>query len=608
MQIDRFQGSSPRRGMALLYACFGVIASATAVSIAVHVAMSSSRQAATSVRSTRAEYLAEGAVEQAKVDVITAIANWENVPTAGTVDVPGLGYATTQLNYSAGPTGFSTISTDSAGIQTIVTGYELRSTATLDGFSHTAHRLVNAEATPIFQFAVFYTGDLEINPGPSMTLGGRVHTNGDMYLNCGGTLTMSTNYVHAIGEIFRNRKDDLSISQGTVKILQWVANPFNAAEPTSYVTMNSQSQMTSSLGYDPLTGYDSDFTDRIDLNGDGDCDDTGEWWDFLTGALKMWDPPDGYTGGTGATVLTGEHGLTQAAVPNIGSIKMFESVAGGSYAYNVATSKYEFVGAGNGTHAKGFYHENAGLSVITLANGTVKVYDSAGTDITSSVSTAISTTSIYDARQAGGGAGNVPITQIDLSVLSTLGKWPANGLLYAASYGADTGTSAKGVRLVNGSTLPQKLTVVSENSLYIKGDFNTVNKKGAAVIADAVNLLSNSWNDTKTSATALPTASTTTYNVAIITGNTNTVVNGAYNGGLENLPRFHENWSSKTCRITGSFVNAWTSEYATSPWQIGGKFYQAPSRVWNYDTAFNTVANLPPFTPMAVVATEVCAW
>jgi hypothetical protein len=121
--------------------------------------------------------------------------------------------------------------------------------------------------------------------------------------------------------------------------------------------------------------------------------------------------------------------------------------------------------------------------------------------------------------------------------------------------------------------------VVSENSLYIQGDYNTVNKVGASVIADAVNLLSNSWNDSKTKGN-LPTASNTTYNVAMISGNLNTVTNGQYNGGLENLPRFHENWTGKQATITGSLVNTWTSQFATGTWAIGGDRYTAPNRVW----------------------------
>ena len=95
--------------------------------------------------------------------------------------------------------------------------------------------------------------------------------------------------------------------------------------------------------------------------------------------------------------------------------------------------------------------------------------------------------------------------------------------------------------------------------------------------------------------------------MAVITGNTETV-GARYNGGFENLPRFHENWSGINCNITGSFVNTWTSQYATAPWVYGGDRYTAPRRNWTYDTSFNLVANLPPFTPMAVTAEDIVSW
>ena len=71
------------------------------------------------------------------------------------------------------------------------------------------------------------------------------------------------------------------------------------------------------------------------------------------------------------------------------------------------------------------------------------------------------------------------IVDIDMQKLHLSGKWPSNGLVYAAHKGAGTGTQAKGVRLVNGSTLPAALTVVSEDPLYIKGDYN----KGSASVS-----------------------------------------------------------------------------------------------------------------------------
>jgi hypothetical protein len=584
-----------RRGMALLYTVFAVFAAATMVSMMMTLTFSASRSSKTVKYGNQARYMAEGAIEAAKKNVATAIANWSAPAANGTVTLSGV-----QVPYTVVPTGFSQVVTDPAGIQQTVTGFQIEATATSNGYSHTARRLVNAEATPIFQFAVFYNNDLEVNPGVDMTLGGRVHTNQNMYLNSGGTLTVNTNYLRAVGNIYRTRKDNPALSEGTVKIRQWVQNPFNVAEPTTYKNLNSISQMAT-LGVPGGLAYDSKFTTGWDANGNGDYTEVDDFLPWGAGALDYWSEPDGYATAAGNTVQDQTHGITEAVVPHIGSVQMYEESPGGAYYYDSLLGEYMPALLGGGTHDKGYYHSEAGLSIVGMANGTIKAYKSDGTPVVLPLTVAKMTT-MFDARQGG----NVKVTEIDLQQLKLLGYFPANGLLYASHYGAGTGVNAKGVRLKNGAELHNKLTVASENSVYIKGDFNTINKKGAAVIGDAVNLLSNVWNDTK-NATSLPAASNTTFNVAIITGNQETA-SGSYNGGLENLPRFHENWTGKTATIKGSFVNTWNSHNATGGWVYGGFRYTAPTRVWNYDTAFNTVANLPPFTPMAVTARDVVSW
>ena len=49
----------------------------------------------------------------------------------------------------------------------------------------------DAQAIPVFQFGVFYDGDLEILPGAAMTFEGWVHTNGDLYLTAASSRFMS---------------------------------------------------------------------------------------------------------------------------------------------------------------------------------------------------------------------------------------------------------------------------------------------------------------------------------------------------------------------------------------------------------------------------------
>lgn len=612
---------SRRAGLALLYAVMASFTAAGMVTLLLGVSMSSSKSANTQAAAVRARYLAEGAIEMAKKEVQTAIANWRDVPQYGKAVIDGV-----EVGWRVRPTGYSDTTTDEVGIQTLVVGYEIEavSPATVDDPDHDpvlpfrhrgaqarVSRLVHSLATPLFQFAVFYSSDLEVLPGPNMTLAGRVHSNRDMYLgSSGNTLTLNTNYVRAVGDIYRHRKDDPSQSPGTVNIRKWVANPFDASEPTQYAAMLGKSQLASQ-GVDSTSGYDSHFTEGHDSNGDGDFDDAGDYLPFGPGALALWQQPSGYTHASGNTVQCAEHDVGEAVVAQLGSVAMYEPREGGDYALDPSTNQIVPCAPGTGTHAKGFYHANAGLSIVVAADSTWKAYDESGIDVTSAVGSAVSMKSLYDARQANGGAGNTRVLDIDVQALHATGHWPSNGLVYAAHVGAGTGTNAKGIRLKNGSWLPSKLTVATQNPIYVQGDYNKGTaehpKVGAAVIADAVNLLSNAWTGSKTNSNGLPTASNTAYNVALVTGNLESS-SGHYNGGLENLPRFHENWTGKTCTIKGSFVNLWPSTHATGAWVYGGNRYQAPNRDFSYDTAFNSVLNLPPFTPMAVSARDVVTW
>ena len=70
---------------------------------------------------------------------------------------------------------------------------------------------------PLFQFAVFYENDLEIAPGPAMTLAGRIHTNGDLWLQAGNSLQMDS-YVTSAGSIYHGPKGAASVTSGDVTV------------------------------------------------------------------------------------------------------------------------------------------------------------------------------------------------------------------------------------------------------------------------------------------------------------------------------------------------------------------------------------------------------
>ena len=554
---------SSERGVILLTALVSVVIVGAMVAAMLGTVQAEKQHSTSYRKESRVMLLAEAATVSAERQIIRAVANTLPVPASGTVNL-GPHLAT----FTVEQIGADSIETDADGIQTIHRHFVVAATATDQGFTKRVNRVLDVGMTPIFQFAIFYDKTLELLPGPSMTLSGRVHCNDDIYAGVGGssTLTIDSDYFRSVGHIYRRRLNNGSATGGTVRLRKLGSN--------SYYDLFSQSQLNA-LGVPSISGFDSDFT-GFDANGDGDLSDPGDWEDFAVSSLSIWN----------GTLQTGDHGMNRIEPPEIGSIKRFESVAAGQgdYVWDAATSTYVDVGAGNGDHRKGRYHDNADLIIRDNV-----AYDNAG-NVLPIPAGVITETLMYEGREQQ----NIRVTEIDLGALATAGFFPGNGLIYASR--SDSGQATpNGIRLTNGDALGGPLTVATENPMYVHGDYNTVNKQPAAVIADAVNLLSNAWDDTKQPGT-LPNALETTFNVAMITGGPETA-GSQYSGGFENLPRFHEKWSGVNCNIRGSFVKIYAAEIAQGDWVYGSDRYTAPRRNWDYDQSLNDAANLPPFTP-----------
>ncbi|OGX38919.1 MAG: hypothetical protein A3C53_02300 [Omnitrophica WOR_2 bacterium RIFCSPHIGHO2_02_FULL_68_15] len=498
-------------------------------------------------------YMAEGGLEDAIGRFANAIANFQIDPNV--VQYPAAGVLTT--TFTGGGSASSTVSeaepspravADPDGVSIFEKAYRVRATVQhpTGALSITLNQIVKRRIIYTFQHAVFYDGDLEWLPGPDMTLSGRVHSNGDIYLGTHAILTVDSQYLRTAGNLYNRRKDDPGAPMGgVVQIKKAGTNP--AQFPT-------------------MSGLDSDDATWA-------ADSQSRW---------------------GGTVKSGVHGVTARAVPVIGSIA-----------------------------PGGFYDQRADLKVINgqLVQGGVVLVE--GRDLPPG--TVMTADDFYNNRERK----HVRMTTIDLRKLAGhfdanndgvedppgrngnrfTNRLPANGLLYANGR-ATPATHQPGVRLIRGAEIARAggLTVVSPVPVYLQGDYNTVSKKPTAVIADAVNLLSNNWRDsTSLSGLERRPASSTTVNAAFIAGITETTPS-RYNGGLENYPRFHENWTNKTLSITGSFVSLWNSQIATGNWVYGNPQYTAPLRNWNYDASFSSGTSLPPFTPYAVEMVKGAWW
>ena len=161
-----------------------------------------------------------------------------------------------------------------AGLQGIVTPYVVDVTAQSPARSEVSlRREVNTIAIPVFQFGIFSETDLSFFPGPRFNFGGRVHTNGHLFLAKGNSddLILAdrvTAYKDVIRHTLANGEPTASNYNGEVRILttdngcdvdtnnDTTCRPIAMSEGslTSLNAPNS-SWSTVSLSGDPEDGY-----------------------------------------------------------------------------------------------------------------------------------------------------------------------------------------------------------------------------------------------------------------------------------------------------------------------------------------------------------------
>jgi hypothetical protein len=218
-----------------------------------------------------------------------------------------------------------------------------------------------------------------------------------------------------------------------------------------------------------------------------------------------------------------------------------------------------------------------------------------------------------------------------------------NNFPYCAFF--DHGYYRRGVRLINGATLPGKLdllnpantqgfTVASENAIYVMGNYNAtgITSMGdptppqnylpqntpehipASIVADAIIILSNAWQDSRSFRYPFSLsgreASRTFIRFAMISGDPMSSLNASPNqgggdprlaGGIHNFKRFLERWGGDTAPLhyTGSLINLYNSQVNNGTFKCCNRVYTPPRRDWTFDVSFLDPTRLPPGTPFA---------
>ncbi len=409
-----------------------------------------------------------------------------------------------------------------AGLKAQVKTYQIESigTSLVDGGQMRLTQDFECALVPLFQFAVFYDNDLEIAPGPDMILSGRVHTNGNLWLQAGGKLNIDS-YVTAAGDLLHGRKGTGGVSDGDVFIKDRAGN------------------------YQNMKNTDGTFLSSASTN----------WYDS---AVSRWS----------GRVRDATFGQEKMNLPLSNS-----------------DDPHKIIERGSGNPDS--YENKAGFKIID--GSAYALFGGVWSNVTALLPVGTITNKSFEDGREG---KTVNSTEIDMSLLQSSSYFPDNGVIYASDQRAGTFNA---LRLANGADVGKPVSIYSENPMYVKGDFNSVNKQPVSLAADAVTFLSTNWNDLQSAAiNSSQKAKQTICNASVLTGNTNTT-SSDYNGGLENLPRFLEDWSDVKFAWRGSMVNLWNSQQAVGDW--GGSYYTPPSRDWAYDTDLNDPSKLPPETP-----------
>ncbi len=392
----------------------------------------------------------------------------------------------------------------------------------------------------IFQYGVFYQGDLEMAPGNNVIIDGDVAANGSIYMAAGAghTLTLDKQVRYLTGDYFNEDSLGNTVLRkpGTPVGGALVAPIFGTSQATQLEVLTQPENL--------LGGVDASL--EVSLH---------------------------------PTLFATENDVYRAAiVPPPGQTDEYPNIAD------------------DPTIAVQRMYNRAGLIVTVNTDNSVVITKPDGTDVTANYAGVISgvvNKPVYDQREGK----NVLITTVDMGALTTALQNPLNyvagpndfnGLVYFNVKSSNT-TTPRAIRMINATNVTGRkgngMSVATNGGMYVQGNFNTASTPLAdgstnpgMIMADQVTALSAGWNDNNA---ALPRTSRTAsgplaINAGILTGNT-PATSTQFSGGAQNLLRYLENWNTIPVTITGSLGCLFQSKTFNSYWQQPGNIYGAPS-------------------------------
>ena len=483
----------------------------------------------------------------------------------------------------------------------------------------------------LWQAMMWYEGDLELFPTPEMTLYGWMHTNSNAYLAHGAnannlTLTSDFTFTGSPSTINKGTKSDLKDALGVIygvsHLQESMESQWQSWKAPIWSDGGYDAQVSHIERLDPLPVRREDAINTTDSNPNNDS------------LREIIERPVDTNGDGKRTADDDTNDFKDRRYYNIADFKIIVNRAAASASDRIKILDRNDVRLDPATNTFAASVINQALS----KDGTTGLPSSKD---------------LYDYRQAGNittssasaadrPEGHITVTNLDVAKLTTILNNPSNaayftgGVIYfkdETPLNTSGVNNTKAVRLEKGGSLPNSgLTIVSEDGIYVHGDYNTgttydasgaivtspaanqpsgdplqntvpgYSVKPAALCADAVTFLSNAWQESYNyqTATTSRVGTATTYNTAFLAGHVPT--NTAYgngddtttrSGGGINFPRVLENWNGTALTYYGSMVQLFDSKVFKTPWVP--YIYSAPKRPWNFENRF---LNDPPPGPL----------
>jgi len=450
----------------------------------------------------------------------------------------------------------------------------------------TAQEDVMLALVPLTAYAIFYNGLLEFSTCATMTVNGAVHSNTNIYVGTGASLTFNTTVTASgIVEAPDNNGGHWASGSAVTNYSSSWNTTFNGA--TNFINRLASIQLsipmtnTHMLIDVPTTNNASTVTGQQQLYNEAQV--------VLT--ISNLNSSDPYTSNVVVSVKI-QKAPTSADVPGADTVPTIVTYTNPSPSF--LSTNLPFLSLTNT-----FYDRREGTTNITsqIDLGNYKAWLTNGTG------------PVVGKFPANGSSGYPTILFVnDNRNTATLG-----------------GNKMDVVRITNGISPPANggagFSLATPNPLYVMGNYNqtvsgnlgTTNTASGtvpcALMSDSLTILSSAWSDYNSMNNGYGSgggwgANATTVNAAILTGivpSTGTT-STTFSGGVHNLPRLLENWGSVQLTLNTSIINLFNSSKATGVFQNPGVYYSPPTRKFSYDNNFSDPTKVPPGIPCALVA------